>query len=357
MTLGNKRVATSHAAQWPIEAAEGPSHQTPTSASTIDDDLQFNESLNDLLWSSLEGNENQEFIPADKLDSLITDTRVYNDLQKRAHFENDTTEALESLTREICHTTSLDVDRPDDLTSRRKIYATLVLINRVETIRDFIQDGLYDCHLPFKTRRAASTRDGSVYRNSTPTGVGEPVPIAFFASWDTQSKNFFVDYQWKCLAPFLKMLSRKRTQPPMHYVFEDSRILPFMDDEEEEGEEEMEEEGDDEYEDEDDDDEQEEEEEEDEGQEHNKSGLFLGGFSYVWRVRIHPAHHDHLPVRGSPVSIVLLFQTLRRWLTMLFCRSSIHTSLLSAYMTAPATCLNGRSQPSSVSAANTIHIL
>ncbi|KAF3765541.1 kinase-like protein, partial [Cryphonectria parasitica EP155] len=141
---------------------------------------------------------------------------------------------------------------------RKRIFATLVLINQVVAIGDFIQEGLYDMHLPFYLPDQKLDLHGDVYRLSNPEEDNTKIPIPLFSGWKSLERENFEKYQWQFLAPFFDVMSGENSRP-LHYVLEDSRILPFIEDLEGKGPE----------------------------------PVISGGYSEVWRVKIHPAHHSN----------------------------------------------------------------
>lgn len=220
-----------------------------------------------LLRRSFEGKGKKTFLPVDKLEKIITKASVYNELQRRQtriRFRNNTSEALDSLARKTCHESSTEAGILGTLTTRKKIFATLALMDRVEAIEDFVQDGLYDCHLPFYLPQAHDI-DGDVYRLvSAWDNVENQIPLKLFSRWQTNQRESFEDYQWRFLTPVFKLVSEEKPRP-LHYELDESQRLPFV--------------------------------EAYEGQDPHDMLVMSGGFSQVWRVKIHAAHHDHPSVR------------------------------------------------------------
>lgn len=204
------------------------------------------------------GKDDLRFLPVDKLEELITHQTVYRELQRHSYFEPKTHEDLDSLTHAICDEVSPTATRSEALTTRKKIFATLVLIERVDAIEAFIQEGLYDIHLPVHLPNAHRDLRGSVYRMSMRDGGKEKIPINLFSSWKFFQREIFEQYQWQFLAPFFDMISEENPRP-LRYALQHKRVLPFVEDYEGKGE--------------------------------------------VWRVRIHPAHHSHPSVRSMLPSI------------------------------------------------------
>lgn len=221
--------------------------------------------------------DHQRFLPIDKLEELITHQTVYQVLQRHSCFELKTHDDLDFLTHAICDEASPIATRSEALTTRKKIFATLVLIDRVDAIEAFVQEDLYDVHLPVHLPIAHSDLYGSVYRMSMRGGGKEKIPINLFSSWKFFQREIFEQYQWQFLAPFFDMLSEENPRP-LRYTLQHKHVLPFVEDHEGKGEE----------------------------------PVISGGFSEVWRVRIHPAHHSHPSVRSM---LPPPPETFRRWLS------------------------------------------
>lgn len=219
--------------------------------------------LNELIRRSTEhvSSERSEkrFLPINKLDKLITLEAVYKELQRHRHFQSKPSVEVDSLAHAICDEVSptSSSSRAGDLTTRKRIFATLVLMERVDSIELFIQDDLFDVHLPFQL---PSDHYGNVplYWTSTRDGEEASNAIALFTDWRPHEREMFEKYQWQFLAPFFHFNRR-----PQHYVLQDGIILPFVEDLEGKGHE----------------------------------PIISGGFSEVWRVQIHDAHYSHPSVR------------------------------------------------------------
>lgn len=119
----------------------------------------------------------------------------------------------------------------------RKIFAILALVERVRDITAFVKEGLSDDDLPFYTTQKHKTSIKTVC-----------LPKELLEGWPIYLLEVFEAYQWMVLAPVFDLRSGRIN----HYVLEDTICLPFLKDKDDHGE--------------------------------------SGGFSDVWRVKIHPAH-------------------------------------------------------------------
>lgn len=214
------------------------------------------------IHDSFPGRTEKRFLPLSELDKLITLASVYNELHHHTDFRTRTAEECNSLAHAVCDETAPTTDRPSragGLTTRKKLFATLVLMGRVNAIELFIENELFDVHLPFHLPVADQYTNGPLHWTRTRDGVDTSIPIAFFQDWTDHDKDMFVErYQWQLLAPFFHFKPR-----PQDYVFQDGIILPFVEDLEGKGHE----------------------------------PVISGGFSEVWRVRIHDDHYNHHSVR------------------------------------------------------------
>ncbi|KAH7380993.1 kinase-like domain-containing protein [Cadophora sp. MPI-SDFR-AT-0126] len=167
--------------------------------------------------------EVKEFLPMDKLDLIITRTAVHEELELK---NKDLSLVEEILTKRVSSSGTE--------TTRRKIFAILVLINQITTIDVFVQNEIYDIDLPFVFRKGAGERTGTldVYRKSkgsNPDGQHDEVKIDFFETWEDEDLYSFDSIQWKLLAPYFSLVSEE-TAKWSHYDLESNIILPFVQD-------------------------------------------------------------------------------------------------------------------------------
>jgi hypothetical protein len=203
------------------------------------------------------------FIPIDKLAEIITTNSVQVELH--GHFPRMSRADAHKYAAVIAGTV-VRGQRRNTFTSRRRIFATLVLIERVTTILDFIREGLYDSDLPFQLTEFMDTEQTEVL-----TSVPEPVDLdkqkrlrkCFQGDpWTGYSLDSFDRYQWEMLAPIF-FPPDDPTEKVRFYPFHDSIILPFV---------------------------------------YDEFTTSSGGFSTVWKVKVHKAHRffDDDAVSVSP---------------------------------------------------------
>lgn len=204
-------------------------------------------------YCDTEGKQPSEFLPIDALDRIVTEERVREEIAKFSEISDD------ELDRHVQHVLGASAT-PGQTTSRKKIFAILALIDKLEAIWDFVAEGIYDAHLPFEKGRAQSP-DGSrkgrleLLRKSD-TGDSTRVPIRAFHGWRGAEVTIFERTQWDVHVPIF-FLNTKKDPRVRHYPLQESVVLPFIEDDE------------------------------------AKQSAKMGGFADVWRIKFHPSHHNH----------------------------------------------------------------
>ncbi len=187
--------------------------------------------------------ENTGFVPRLQQLRIITESSVAEELSRIGKvFKEDAST--------ICSYFTQDRDRAGSHERRgksfRKVFATLLLIEWPGEIRKFIEEGVCDADLPLRKSEECgkNARAFSLYRKDAPG-----VSLKCFEGWKRATVEQFERYQWKLVAPFF---SRGEDDTTRHWVFQDEVILPFI------------------------------------HQEHAHSGAH----GKVFKVKIHPEHHD-----------------------------------------------------------------
>lgn len=211
--------------------------------------------------------EGKYFLPIDALEKIVTKKRIRQELVSLS--PESLPEQLDSLTAQIWEVPSLS-KTSSKKTTRRKLFAILALMQKLDQIVEFIKEGLYDSDLPFIL--STGTRKG--LRQLDRKGEdGESESIRLFAKWKIIELECFNNCQWELLAPYFH-LSTKRDPKILHYNLENETIMPFIEDDE---------------------------------------IKHAGGYGDVWKVKIHPAHHNHCE---DSVSLASVRPNLgRTWLT------------------------------------------
>ncbi|KAH8788977.1 kinase-like domain-containing protein [Diaporthe sp. PMI_573] len=245
---------------------------------TLEPETEDGTSLENRILGALEvssGRHGRRFLPFSRMENILTYDAILKELQ--IHYQDWTPEDLQSLAHEIFD----EIKLPDsNLTTRRKIFGTLVRINKAAWITQFIEEGLCDSDLPFYFPSSNEPYQ-SVVRI---TNEGNRVSIQCFTvpRWKPLERELFEQYQWEFQAPFFQVTPTKgQRKRPIHYALRDNSILPFTEDFEGEG----------------------------------TGSMYSGGYSEVWRVRIHPAHHSH-PSSDNPYFAVKRLRPTNRTLEM-----------------------------------------
>ncbi|KAK4215503.1 hypothetical protein QBC37DRAFT_419054 [Rhypophila decipiens] len=199
-----------------------------------------------------------QYLPNDAFNRIVTRDRVRQELARLVP-RTIAADRLDWYTDQVWHTTpppASSSSRSHDPrpTTRRKIFAILALIQRVPDIVRFIDDSdenLHDNDLPFLLSDGPNPGTRQLQRRGRD---GNLSPITIVSTWPAFMLEVFNDYQWKLLPPYFVLSTTTRPEVP-HYSFEYGTVLPLIEDEE------------------------------------IASGN-RGGFGDVWKVKIHPAHHN-----------------------------------------------------------------
>ncbi len=185
-----------------------------------DDAVKLGRKIRANLQKSSWEKEHRKFLPIDKLESIINIPVIGRELDRHGKDAG--------LAQKVWGTEG----SKSELTTRRKIFAILVLVNNVPAISDFIAEGIFDSHLPFLFRDGTGERVGTfnVYRRLKGQG-GEldcEIEIEFFQQWDDDKLGSFESSQWQVLAPYFSLASKDNKL--MHYNLDDLSVLPFIED-------------------------------------------------------------------------------------------------------------------------------
>jgi hypothetical protein len=122
-------------------------------------------------------------------------------------------------------------------------------MEQVDQILHFIKENLYDSDLPFLLSEGPRKGARQLKRKDNDGNLHE---IYLFAQWKTYELEAFDTFQWQLVAPYFH-LSTQLEAKILHYSLENHVILPFIEDDE---------------------------------------IRHSGGYGDVWRIKIHPAHHN-----------------------------------------------------------------
>ena len=155
----------------------------------------------------ISADSHERFLPICELEAIITFANVKAELERSGRVKS----SLDAIAGQVLEPHS------DKDTSRRIIFAVLCLLEKASKIQDFIQEGYFDCHLPF---------DFGALKGSGPTkGISSSPEL--FSSWKLKNIDGFEMYQGQLLAPCFKLSNEKslklKTRNLHHSV-----VLPFV---------------------------------------------------------------------------------------------------------------------------------
>ena len=178
----------------------------------------------------------EHFVPCNKISTIINPTAVGSILE--SEFSSHTAAEVEKMVSQIC--TNLHY------TSRRIIFATLLLIGKVEYIIHFFDSNITDDDLPLRRPvQIGDWRQNPFHRRSD--NANSP-SLTYFQSWEHHELTSFCSSQYEILVPFFDL----NPDQVLFYRMDQRIILPFK--------------------------------------EHTPKKH--GGYGTIHRVKIHPAHHN-----------------------------------------------------------------
>ncbi|GAP87364.2 putative serine threonine protein kinase [Rosellinia necatrix] len=170
---------------------------------------------NAMVNSASRNSDQKSFIPLSDLNAIINVKTIHAELAKSDVGQN---EDLQYRTNQICGIG----EGGSTKTSRRCLFAILVLMCEASVIIKVIDEGLHDEDLPLALDTSRPGYPQLVRRVSE----GKPNPVGFSHGWATSHIEVFFQYQWQVLSPPFK-LRTEVGQRICHYPFEPSRILPI----------------------------------------------------------------------------------------------------------------------------------
>lgn len=168
----------------------------------------------------------EKFLPRNELYEILTEERITLTLGKEGGFP---AEQLLATTTAIIHpATSLSSAQPH-LNSRKQLLAILALLEKIPAIQDFINEGLYDYHLPFSVLREIDPNKGGRRRYVVRTSAfgNQPLPVKLFAKWRDTEIDQFESQQWKVHVPVFSTIPGDNGKPP-HYDLAQKAVYPYL---------------------------------------------------------------------------------------------------------------------------------
>ncbi|KAF2134966.1 kinase-like protein [Dothidotthia symphoricarpi CBS 119687] len=193
------------------------------------------------------------FLPINEIQDLVTQENIRKELQQ-ANVQGD----LSTITADICEPRETPGGKSS---SRQRIFAVLCMLQKASEIVSFIRENIFDSDLPFIFDLHSVPR-----RDVCCTSDQGFKPVRLFSSeiWRPMERELFYHYQGQLLAPLFRF-SYDAGQKVMHFPLKDEVVLPFIEDTLTDG---------------------------------DVLGKTLqreGGFSFVRKVKIHPAHYTANP--------------------------------------------------------------
>lgn len=189
------------------------------------------------------------FVPIDEINTILDHRSVLRELQTlNLGGDHD----LSALAHQICsvHEGKSPLDGKETKTTRRRIFATLVLIEAGRAIVEVLREGLYDWDLPLVLDSTDPVHSRLVKRGAD----GSLHTVSFSKDWTPYRQSAFVSCQWQLSSPVFEMRTQVGAKI-IHYRLHPHSILPIT---------------------------------EIEGEERQ------GGFSSVSKIKLHPAHRKSM---------------------------------------------------------------
>lgn len=184
------------------------------------------------------------YLPAGYLENIVCLETVRQELD--SELEDDDPDDLDDLAHVICNQ---DREKP----SYRQVFAVLCLIDKVRSIRRFLDPVTGVCDEDLPLQKVDSDENGNIdLRKRT----APEIPLKCFLKWRHNALRSFDDWQWTLNVPILSRVSGIEAQ---YRKFDDRVILPLVS----------------------------------ESNPDESGGS--GGFSEVFKIQIHPRHHDFNP--------------------------------------------------------------
>lgn len=164
----------------------------------------------------------RRFVPIDEIDHIVDHEAVLHELEHSLSTDEDKSD----LAHQVCsvHKGKSPLDDKETKTTRRRIFAVLVLIEETKAIKGVVREDLYDWDLPLFLESTDPENPLLTKRNAN----GDLQPVYFTKNWPLFKYDAFTNCQWQLSSPFFEM----RTQIGAkinHYHLHPQSILPIID--------------------------------------------------------------------------------------------------------------------------------
>jgi len=192
--------------------------ENDTEDDSTDEDTARHSLRDELKVASLGSlDQDDSFIPLDKLNHLLTSTAIRQEL-KKAKIKG-------SKNRNMIANRILNGSLSELEASSRKIFAVLCMMDSPELILDFLDEGVFDNQLPF----VFPENKGDLPDFPQPYGKRSRVPIRLFrreGGWEQGTRHQFDLYQWRVMAPYFQLRCQD-DRVVEHLMVDDCAVLPF----------------------------------------------------------------------------------------------------------------------------------
>jgi hypothetical protein len=160
------------------------------------------------------------------LDEILTEENIALALGNEGGFTTE--QQLVITTAIIQPATSFSSSQPH-LNSRKQLLAILALLEKISSIEDFINEDLYDYHLPFSLLRETDPAKNGRRRQVVRTSgfKNQPLPVQLFTKWRDADIDHFESQQWKVHVPVFSSIPGDSSKPP-HYDLAPKAVYPYL---------------------------------------------------------------------------------------------------------------------------------
>ena len=207
-----------------------PRRGVPRSVTSLpsDDKRPLQSRLMDAREENMHSESTAFFYPRSVFSYIITEASVAGELRRVLPEKKEEAEVVK-LARDICAKTVVPAEdgkgrrRPEPkIRCFKRIFALLVLVKKTLAITDFMAAGVNDSDLPLEqVRRLDARKLFDLSRRSEPD---KPLR-KLFGEWDDGDMELFWERQWTVISPFLAL--RAERYKVWHYRLKPRVVLPF----------------------------------------------------------------------------------------------------------------------------------
>lgn len=170
--------------------------------------------------------EKKGFFPRALLSTLVTEDIVFKELCKCLNDTHNQSQ-IKDYAERICNESPVlpveDDNKPPKIMSFKKIFVILVLIEKTSSIIRFLEEGVSDLDLPLE--KVQKGNNGVLF--DLRQSKNKDKELECFRNWTHFSITSFEEWQWTAISPFFHKGSRKDVA---HFLLLPSVKLPFTSD-------------------------------------------------------------------------------------------------------------------------------